>query len=124
MTPQDQQQGQQLQSVGGTDTVRDQDKIMLVLCYLGIFSLIPLLTVKDSDYVKFHAKQGLVFGVGGGIALTIIMTVLQFIPILGQILGCVGYLGFFGFDLYVMFAKALKGERYRIPLIADIADKF
>lgn len=122
MTPQDQKQAQ-IQSVGGTDAVRDQDKIMLVLSYLGILSLIPLLTVKDSEYVKWHAKQGLVYGVGGGIVLTIVMTGLQFIPVIGQIIGCVGYLGFLGFDLYVMFSKALKGERYRIPVVADIADK-
>lgn len=122
MTPQDQKQGS-IQSVGGTETVRDQDKIMLVLAYLGIFSLIPMLTVKDSDYVKWHAKQGLVFGVGGGIALTIVNTVLGFIPVVGWLIGCLGSLAFLGFDLYVMIGKALKGERYRIPIAADIADK-
>ena len=122
MTPQNQQQGQ-IQSVGGTDTVRDQDKIMLVLSYLGILSLIPLLTVKDSDYVKWHAKQGLVFTVGGGIAFTILATILGMIPIVGAIIGCVGSLSFFGFTLYVIFMKALKGVRYRIPVFADIADK-
>ena len=122
MTPQDQRPAQ-IQSVGGTDTIRENDKIMLVLAYLGIFALIPLLTVKDSDYVKWHAKQGLVFGVGGGIALTIIATILGFIPVLGWFASCFGYLGFVGFNLYVMIAKALKGERYRIPLFADIADK-
>ena len=123
MTPQNQEQGR-IQSVGGTDTVRDQDKIMLVLSYLGLFALIPLLTVKDSDYVKWHAKQGLVYGVGGGIALSIISTVLAIIPVIGWLLGCVGSLAFLGFNFYVMFMKALKGERYRIPLFADIADKF
>ena len=96
---------------------------MLVLAYLGIFSLIPMLTVKDSDYVKWHAKQGLVFGVGGGIALTIVNTVLGFIPVVGWLIGCFGSLAFLGFDLYVMIGKALKGERYRIPIAADIADK-
>jgi fumarate reductase subunit D len=122
MTPQNQQQGQ-IQSVGGTDTVRDQDKIMLVLAYLGIFALIPLLTVKDSDYVKWHAKQGLVYGVGGGIAFAIASTILGFIPFLGWFISCFGGLAFLGFDLYVMFMKALKGERYRIPVVADVADK-
>ena len=58
MTPQDQQQ-QNIQSVGG-DTVREQDKVQLILAYLGILSLIPMLTVKDSEFVKWHAKQGLV----------------------------------------------------------------
>lgn len=78
MTPQDQKQAQIL-SVGGTDTVREQDKIMLVLSYLGVLALIPLLTVKDSDFVKWHAKQGLILGVGG----FIVMTLLAFLGPLG-----------------------------------------
>lgn len=117
MTPQDQQQGQ-IQSVGGTDTVRDQDKIMLVLAYLGIFALIPLLTVKDSDFVKWHAKQGLVLGVGGFIVMSI--------------LGMLGPLAFancaLGPGIFVLVVvgiiKAMAGQRWRIPLVADLADKF
>ena len=59
MSPQEQQQ-QSIQSVGA-DTVREQDKIMLVLAYLPcLLCLIPLLTVKDSPFVTWHAKQGLV----------------------------------------------------------------
>ena len=117
MTPQNQQQGQ-IQSVGGTDTVRDQDKIMLVLAYLGILALIPLLTVKDSDFVKWHAKQGLVLGLGGGIAVTII----GMIPVIGLI-SCVLMPAIL--VLCVMgIMKAMGGARWRIPIVADIADKF
>jgi uncharacterized membrane protein len=117
MTPQNQQQGQ-LQSVGGTDTVRDQDKIMLVLAYLGILSLIPLLTVKDSDYVKWHAKQGLVLGLGGGVAISII----AMIPVVGL---SVCLLGPGLLVLCIMgIIKAMGGQRWRIPLAADLADKF
>ena len=118
MKPQDQQQGQQIQSVGGpSDTVRDQDKIMLVLAYLGIFALIPMLTVKDSDYVKWHAKQGLVLGLGGGVAIMII----GMIPVV-QLITCL--LGPALLVLCVMgIVKALGGQRWRVPLVADIADK-
>ncbi|MBS1152735.1 MAG: hypothetical protein H6Q89_4433 [Myxococcaceae bacterium] len=117
MTPQNQQQGQ-IQSVGGTDTVRDQDKIMLVLAYLGIFALIPLLTVKDSDFVKWHAKQGLVLGLGGGI----IATIIGMIPFIGLV-SCLLMPAIL--VLCVMgIIKAMGGQRWRIPLVADIADKF
>jgi uncharacterized membrane protein len=84
MTPQDQQQ-QNIQSVGG-NSVREQDKIMLVLAYLGILALIPFLTVKDSEYVKWHAKQGLVLGVASFVFF-ILLVPMQLIPILGQIIG-------------------------------------
>jgi fumarate reductase subunit D len=117
MTPQDQQQGQ-IQSVGGTDTVRDQDKVMLVLAYLGILSLIPLLTVKDSDFVKWHAKQGLVLSVGG----FIIASIIGMIPFVGLI-SCLLMPAIL--VLMVMgIIKAMAGTRWRIPVVADIADKF
>ena len=122
MTPQDQKQQSPIQPVAGTDTVREQDKIMLILSYLGIFSLIPLLTVKDSEYVKWHAKQGLVFGVGGGIALTIVMVLLGAIPFVGWLLDCLLWLGYLGINVMCMI-KAVKGERWPIPVVADLAAK-
>jgi uncharacterized membrane protein len=116
MTPQDQQQN--IQSVGG-NTVREQDKIMLVLAYLGIFALIPLLTVKDSEFVKWHAKQGLVMG----IAISVLSIVINFIPIIGQILWCVMFVGYL-VAVVMGITKSLKGERWPIPVVADLANKF
>ncbi len=103
------------------ETVREQDKIQLVLCYLSILCLIPLLTVKDSRFVKFHAKQGLVLvgaGIGLSVAVTILSMLLPFLGILSCLIGPV--------LLVVMIlgiVKALKGEWWRIPGVADLADK-
>ena len=116
MTPQQQQQ-QNIQSVGG-DTVREQDKIMLVLAYLGILSLIPFLTVKDSEYVKWHAKQGLVLNLVGGVAIVVI----GFIPIVNLITCLLGP-GLLVVDIMGIM-KALKGERWQIPVVTDLAAKF
>jgi uncharacterized membrane protein len=115
MTPQDQQQ-QQIQSVGA-ETVREQDKIQLVLAYFGILALIPFLTVKDSPFVQYHAKQGLVLGIGG----FVVMTVLGFIPLVGFV-NCL--LGPAVLVLCILgIVKALKGERWQIPVVSDIAAK-
>lgn len=113
MTPQDQQQ-QNIQSVGG-DTVREQDKIQLVLAWLPLLCLIPLITVKDNEFVKWNAKQGLV--------LTIVVALLCIIPVIGWILACPLNLAY----LLVMIlgiTKSLKGQRFPIPLISDLASKF
>jgi uncharacterized membrane protein len=118
MTPQDQQQQSPIQPVSGTDTVREQDKIMLILSYIGIFALIPLLTVKDSDYVKWHAKQGIVFGVTAFVA----MFVIGIIPFV-NFLDCPLIIGFWAVNIIGMI-KATKGERWPIPVIADLAAKF
>lgn len=116
MTPQDQQQQQNIQSVG--DVVREQDKIMLVLAYFGLLSLIPLLTVKDSEFVKWNAKQGLVLFIG-----LVILNVLQVIPVLGQLIGCAGFIGYVVVSILGII-KSLKGERFNIPLVSDLASKF
>lgn len=115
MTPQDQQNqtGQPFQPEGG-DTIREQDKIHLILAYLGCLSLIPFLTVKDSPYVQWHAKQGVVLNVGGGILLTLT----SFFPPLT----CVGFLALFVIDVLAI-SKAFRGERWRLPVVADLADK-
>jgi uncharacterized membrane protein len=118
MTPQDERQ-QSISSTGAADTVREQDKVMLVLAYLGIFALIPLLTVKDSPYVQWHAKQGVVFAV----AWFICSIVGSVIPIIQCVLGPTVVIG--GLVLMVMsIMKALAGVRWRIPVVADLADKF
>jgi uncharacterized membrane protein len=117
MTPQNQQQQNQIQSAGG-EQVREQDKIMLVLAYLGCLSLIPLLTVKDSEFVQWNAKQGVVLNVGGGI----LMFVVGFVPFIGWAIGCLGSLALLIVDIMGIM-KALKGERWRLPVVADLADK-
>lgn len=38
-----------------------QNKVMAVLCYLGLLILIPLLLMRSSKYVRFHLNQGLLF---------------------------------------------------------------
>lgn len=112
-----------IQSVGAAaDAVRESDKIMLVLAYLGIFALIPLLTVKDSDFVKWHARQGLVWSFGGGFALGLVAVILGSIPIIGWFTACGGWLGYLAVDMMAIM-KALKGERWRIPVAADLSEK-
>jgi len=118
MKPEEQLQAPIQTATAPKDTVRDQDKIMLVLSYLGILALIPLLTVNDSDFIKWHAKNGLVFGLVSMIAVVL----LQFIWVLGQVLSCFGIVAFIVVTV-VAISKALKGERWRIPLVSDLAEK-
>ena len=118
MTPQEHER-EQLESVG-VEAVRDQDKIQLVLAYLSCLSLIPYLTVKDSPFVAWHAKQGLVL-FGAEVVLSLLSGVL--IPLGGGCWGPVGELGLIGVSIYAIL-RALKGERWRVPGAADLADKF
>ncbi|MDP3501794.1 MAG: DUF4870 domain-containing protein [Myxococcales bacterium] len=127
MTPQDQQQQQApIQSVPTRETVKEENKIHLFLAYLGnVFgiplALIPLLTVKDDDFIKWHAKQALVI-FGATLVLFMISFVLSFVVIGFCLMPIVGIGGLVASIMGLV--KSLNGERWRVPVIADLADKF
>ena len=122
MRPEDQLK-QPIQAViAGRETVRDQDKIMIILSYFGILALIPLLTVKDSEYVKWHAKNGLVLGLGGVLAITVLSVLVGWIPLLGQLIVVVAWLGILALHI-LGIVKGLEGQRWRIPVVSDLAEK-
>ena len=114
MTPEDQKQ-QTIQSVGG-NAVREQDKIQLVLAYLGLW-LIPLLTVKDSEFVTWHAKNAMVLTLGGFVLVSIISVVTFGFG------SCLAGPALLVICIMAML-KALKGERWHLPLVSDLASKF
>ncbi len=100
--------------------------MMLVLSYLGILALIPLLTKKDDPEVQWHAKNGLAIFVAW-VVVSIAWAVIQaFLPdTLGCALSFVSCgISIAGLAIVVMaIMKAVKGERLRLPVVSDFADK-
>jgi len=99
---------------------------MLVLSYVGILCLIPLLTKKDDPEVQWHAKNGTaLFAAEVILVILRIMLIFVRIPFLGcgmSMITCVIWLGFLVISILAIM-KALKGERFRIPVITDMAEK-
>ncbi|MEA3459083.1 MAG: DUF4870 domain-containing protein [Chloroflexota bacterium] len=91
-----------------------------LLCYvLGwITGLIFLLVEKESQFVRFHAMQSLVtFG-----AITVGSIILGWIPFLGWALD--GLIALLSLVLWViLMMKAYQGERYKLPIAGDFAEK-
>jgi uncharacterized membrane protein len=109
-----------------TEEVRNQDKMMLFLCYFGIFSVVPYAVVKDSDYVRWHAKQGVTFcaaAIGFWIGWWILTFVLVHIHLgfLATLLSIPISLGMLAL-WFMAVVRAFRGERWRIPFVADLAD--
>ncbi len=104
---------------------QSEDVIFLVLAYLGILALIPFFVAKDNDYVRWHSKQGLVL-VAFEIALWIVLMIFGFIPILNIIFAFLGLFIWLGVLILHIFCivKALKGEKWYVPVIGKYADKF
>jgi len=66
----------------------EDNKVMAILSYIGILFLIPLLAAKDSKFARYHTNQGLVLFIADlivGAAVSVVGTILAFIPILGWI---------------------------------------
>ncbi|MBX7116000.1 MAG: DUF4870 domain-containing protein [Myxococcaceae bacterium] len=118
MTPEPLQPVPPAPNGSGSNEVREQDKIMLVLAYLGLLALIPLLTVKDSPYVKYHAGQGFTLTLVS-FAVALVMSV---IPVIGWLALCPLFLAVLVVNI-VGIMKALKGERWAIPGVSDLSQK-
>lgn len=103
------------------------ERALAVLSYLPILWLIPLKAKKDSLFVQFHARQGmvlfllwlvivvlvmilaLVFSDAESWVSTIIFGVAALATFVYLVMGIIG-----------IFKVAL-GERYRMPVVADVA---
>lgn len=100
--------------------------IMLVLAYLSLLALIPLLTEKEDKEVQWHSKNGLVI-TAAWVVMFVALMILQMIPFVGQILGCLAFpvIGLGGLVVFILcIVKALNGERFRFPMVSDYADKW
>ncbi|MCL5407361.1 MAG: DUF4870 domain-containing protein [Patescibacteria group bacterium] len=99
-----------------TGTEGIDPKLAGLLCYIWIIGLVFLIISKDK-FVRFHALQAVIMGV----AFAVISFVLVFIPI-------VNFFSWILWPLYmvlviVMMIKAYAGEKYKLPVIGDFAEK-
>lgn len=91
------------------------NKLMCILCYLGILWLIPMLTdAKNDATVKFHINQGIVLTLFA-IALSIVTP----IPVIGWIVGLVGWVACAVFFIMGII-NASKLEQKELPIIGKI----
>ncbi|HEX8169219.1 MAG TPA: DUF4870 domain-containing protein [Thermoanaerobaculia bacterium] len=112
---------------GGMGAGGSSDRTLwLVLSYLGILSLIPFLAKKDDAEVQWHAKNGVAL-FGAEVVVWIVFLILGFAlrGMLGCGIGviqCVIWLVFLVISILCIM-KAIGGQRYRIPVITDFAEK-
>jgi uncharacterized membrane protein len=102
-----------------------------LLCYLlGWLTGLIFFLVDKRPYVRFHAAQAIVVFGGLNILISLLSIVFDFSFMAG------GYVGFStGYALYrivdlivivlwiLLMIKAYQGERFRLPIAADLVDK-
>ncbi|EKE18888.1 MAG: hypothetical protein ACD_9C00205G0003 [uncultured bacterium] len=90
------------------ENAEKDNKLWAVLSYLGVLVIIPLLAKKESKFVQFHVKQGLVLLVGW------VLSWLPFGPIIAIIVFVFSIMG---------IINVLSGEMKKLPLVGDLAEK-
>lgn len=104
------------------------DRVMALVGYVPFLFFIPVRFKRDSLFAQFHGRQsGVLFGLWLAFCL-VVLAVLFFLPDAAQ-RGASVYLFavvFLATGLYFLMAaigmvKVLLGERYRMPVVADVA---
>ena len=92
------------------------ENIRGALCYiLGFVSgIFFILTEKKNKFVRFHAMQSIIVFLG--------LTFLMMIPFLGWILSVFIVPLSLILWLFLMY-KAYQGEKFKLPIIGDLAEK-
>lgn len=98
------------QPQGGPRNDVEENRVLAAVSYLWIVSIIALILKKDSKFVVWHAKQGLI--------LFIASIIFSFIPFVGWIANLLILVA-----VIVGLVKALDRQWYKVPLIGDIAEK-
>ena len=107
----------------------DQDRILVVFAYLGPLALVSLLASRR-EFVKWHAKQGLVLSA----TLVVVYPVLKFVHFLldrwlwavfGELFWIAVWMTVVGIvvTMLVCVIRALEGERFRLPMLGEVADR-
>ena len=88
---------------------KSDSNILAAVSYLWVVSVIMYIIKKDDEFVQFHAKQGIVLFVA---------SLFGIIPVFGWILSVVAFV-----FAVIGAAKAYTGEKYRLPVVANLAEK-
>ena len=108
--------------------IGDQDRLLLVFAYLGPLALLSLVASRK-EFVKWHAKQGVLLSVAVAAVWIAARGVYLLFrgklwPLFGGLLSVAAALTALGIVLLVFLClvRALEGERFKVPLLGDLAD--
>ena len=90
------------------------------LAYVTVIPAIIFLVAEPynkNPYINFHAWQSIFLGIAA-----FVIGFINVIPILGQIIFLLGMLALF-IAWVICLLKALKGERFKLPFIGNLAEK-
>jgi len=113
-----------------TTELSDQDRVLLVFDYLGLLALVSLLATRK-EFVKWHAKQGLLFSAAVAALYLVILKPVHMLfsrylwGFLAEMFWALSMLIVVGAVVLALLCiiRALEGERFKIPMLGEIADR-
>ena len=107
----------------------DQDRILLVFGYLGPLALVTLVASRR-EFVKWHAKQGLTLSVVVCFLYLVLRPLIHLTDRanwnwLSELLWAATGLIALGVVVMMLVAiiRGLEGERFKLPILGDLADR-
>ncbi len=97
---------------------KNQKNILAIISYIGILCLVPILIKEKDEFVKFHAKQGLVLFIGE-IIIWIILRIIPYLWFLGNLFGLLWII-----LSIIGIMNVLNNKKKEIPLIGKFGKKF
>ena len=91
-------------------------RLMAAICYIGILCFIPLLYNCDSEFINFHARQGLVLWIWAVIAIFALF-VLEIELVTEGSAVVIGLMSAYG-----MLASILR-KKWRLPLVSRLSER-
>jgi len=112
------------------EELNDQDRILLLFAYLGPLAIVSLVASRR-EFVKWHAKQGLVLGLScaalylGAFRPAIAIATRYLWSAIGDLLWAATWLVALGAVAVtlVCVVRALEGERFKLPGLGELADR-
>ena len=97
-----------------------EENVAALLCYVLVWitGIVFLILEKENKFVRVHAFQSLFTF----LPLFVAAWILSYIPIIGWILAALIWILVIILWFVLMF-KAYQGERYKLPIVGDIAEK-
>ncbi len=97
---------------------KSQKNILAIISYIGVLCLVPILTKEKDEFVKFHAKQGLVLFVSE-VIVWVVFSIIPYLWLIGNLF----------WILWVVLSiigimNVLNNQKKEIPLIGGFAKKF
>lgn len=97
-----------------------EENVAALLCYVLVWitGIVFLILEKENKFVRFHAFQSIFTF----LPLFVAAWILGYIPIVGWMLATLIWILVIILWLVLMF-KAYQGEKYKLPIVGDIAEK-